>query len=110
MRWFNRVIYFNYSIICLFTLTQLTSFSLEDTINSIAGILAIVVLPFLIYLPISLRSIEPKYTFLYLRKLLICGAVVLSLKDAIYAVGIISVCNITAFILILTYKLERYRF
>jgi len=64
----------------------------------------------LICYPITLREDKPKYTFLYARKLLISGAVVLSLKDAIYAVGIISVCNFTTAILIITYKLEKYQY
>lgn len=59
----------------------------------------------MVYYAISLRVEKPKYTFLYMRKLLISGAVVLSLRDAIYAIGIISVCNLTAAVLILTYKL-----
>ena len=64
----------------------------------------------MLFYAISLRNDKPKYTFLYIRKMLISGAIVLSLKDAIYAIGIISVCNLTAAILIMTYKLEKYRY
>lgn len=78
-------------------------------INTISSVLALFSLIALIYYPISLRHDKPKYTFLYIRKLLISGAVVLSVQDAIYAVGVISVCNLTAAILIMTYKMEKYR-
>jgi len=110
MRWLNRLFYFNYSIISLFCFTQIASFDTSDSLNMMASFLSVVVLPFLIYYPISLRNSKPKYTFLLLRKLLISGAVVLSIQDAVYAIGIILVCNLTATILILTYKLEKYRF
>lgn len=66
-------------------------------------------LPLLLIYPLSLKATKPKYTFLYLRKLLISGAVVLSTQDSIYAVGIISVCNVAAALLLLTHKLEKYR-
>jgi len=40
---------------------------------------------------------------------MISAAIILSLQNAIYAIGIISVCNLTAAILILTHKKEKYR-
>lgn len=89
---------------------QLANFDTSETINMISCALALVVLVLLIYYPVSLREAKPKYTFLYARKMLISAAVVLSLKDAIYAVGIISVCNFTTAILLMTYKLEKYRY
>ena len=106
----NRVVYFNYSLISLFALVQLANFNTSTTINLLASVLALLTLIPLIYFPLSFRNDKPKYTFLYIRKLLISGAVVLSLKDAIYAIGIISVCNLTAAVLIMTYKLEKYRY
>jgi hypothetical protein len=109
LRVFNRLVYFNYSIISLFALVQLAHFSTAPTINLLSSLLALFVLLGLLYYPLHLRADKPKYTFLYVRKLLISGAVVLSVKDAIYAVGVISVCNLTAAILIMTYKLEKYR-
>ena len=107
---FNRLIYFNYSIISLFVLVQLANFNTSAGINTTSSVLAMLVLIGLLCYPISLKTDKPKYTFLYFRKLLISGAVVLSIKDAIYAIGVISVCNLTAAILILTYKMEKYRF
>jgi hypothetical protein len=59
--------------------------------------------------PYYLKNDKPKYTFLYARKLMISAAIILSLQNAIYAIGIISVCNLTAAILILTHKKEKYR-
>jgi hypothetical protein len=105
----NRVFYFNYSIISLFALTQLADFQTTSTVNLLSCALAIIVLPFLVIYPLTLRTTKPKYTFLYLRKLLISGAVVLSTQDSIYAVGIISVCNVSTALLLLTYKMEKYR-
>jgi hypothetical protein len=109
LRGFNRFVYFNYSIVALFSLVQLANFSTSSLLNALSSVMALVALLCLIFYPFTLREDKPKYTFLYLRKLLIGGAVVLSLKDAIYAIGIISVCNLTTAILILTYKLEKYR-
>ena len=106
---FNRLIYFNYSIISLFVLIQLANFNTSATINTISSALALITLLLLIYYPIHLLKDKPKFTFLYIRKLLISGAVVLSIKDAIYAVGVISVCNLTAALLLFTYKLEKYK-
>lgn len=104
LKWLNRVLYFNYSIISLFALTQLSDFRSNPSINLISCILTIIVLPFLVIYPITLRNFKPKYTFLYYRKFLISGAVVLSTQDSIYAVGIISVCNVCTALLLLTYK------
>ena len=88
----------------------MANFDTSEGINTISCALALIVLISLVCYPITLRETKPKYTFLYARKLLISAAVVLSLKDAIYAVGIISVCNFTTAILIMTYKLEKYRY
>ena len=109
LKWLNRVLYFNYSIISLFVLAQIADFELTPTINLVSCVLAIITLPFLAFYPFTLKNTKPKYTFLYLRKLLIGGAVVLSTQDSIYAVGIISVCNVCTALLLLTYKTERYR-
>lgn len=91
-------------------MVQLANFNTSSSINTLASLLSILTIILLIYYAISLRNEKPKYTFLYIRKILISGAVVLSLRDAIYAIGIISVCNLTAAVLILTYKLEKYRY
>lgn len=110
LRVFNRLVYFNYAIVSLFALVQLANFSTASTLSLLSSLLSLLVLLLLFYYAVSLREDKPKYTFLYLRKMLISGAVVLSLKDAIYAIGIMSVCNLTAAVLILTYKLEKYRY
>jgi hypothetical protein len=109
LRVFNRLLYFNYSLVSLFALVQLANFSTSAPINALSSSLALITILLLIYYPLHFRTSKPKYTFLYIRKLLISGAVVLSIKDAIYAVGVISVCNLTAAILLLTYKLEKYK-
>lgn len=103
------MLYFNYSIISLFVLAQIADFKLTPSINLVSCVLAVIALPFLFFYPFTLKNTKPKYTFLYLRKLLIGGAVVLSTQDSIYAVGIISVCNVCTALLLLTYKTERYR-
>ena len=97
-------------MVSLFALVQLANFNTTDGLNILSSVLTIPVLLLMLYFAVSLRHDKPKYTFLYIRKLLISGAVVLSLKDAIYAIGIISVCNLTAAVLIMTYKLEKYRY
>ncbi len=109
LKWLNRVLYFNYSIVSLFVLAQISDFKLSPAINLISCVLSVLVLPLLVFYPFTLKNTKPKYTFLYLRKLLIGGAVVLSTQDSIYAVGIISVCNVCTALLLLTYKQERYR-
>lgn len=103
------MVYFNFSILCLFALSQLADFSTSSPIDILSGLLAITALILCLLFAGSLRNDKPKYTFLMSRKLLIAGAVVLSIQDAIYAVGIISVCNLTAALLITTYKTEKYR-
>ena len=90
-------------------MVQLSNFNTSAGINTISSVLCIFSLIGLLYYPFTLKDEKPKYTFLYLRKFLISGAVVLSIQDAIYAIGVISVCNLTAAILILTYKMEKYR-
>lgn len=104
LKWLNRVLYFNYSIIALFALAQISDYQTSPSINLISCALAIIIIPFLVFYPFTLRNFKPKYTFLYLRKLLIGGAVVLSTQDSIYAVGIISVCNVCTALLLITYK------
>ena len=88
---------------------QIANFNTSAPINALSSALSLVIILLLMYYPLHLRTLKPKYTFLYIRKLLISGAVVLSIKDAIYAIGVISVCNLTAAILLFTYKMEKYR-
>lgn len=97
-------------MLSLFALLQLTNFDGSEPVNAAAGAAAAVVVVLLVFYPLYIRENKPKYTFLMLRKLLISGAVVLSLRDAIYAIGIMSVCNFTAVVLLYTYKLEKYRY
>ena len=108
-RWLSRVLYFNYSIISLFALLQLANFNTSDGLNALSSALAVICIPLLLLVPFAYRTLKPKYTFLYIRKLLISAAVVLSLEDPVYAIGIVSVCNLTAALLLLSYKLEIYR-
>lgn len=53
---------------------------------------------------------KPKYTFLYLRKILVASSLILGLNYPIYCIGVLSVTNITAVLLILSYKLEKWKF
>ena len=78
-RWLSRTIYFNYSIISLFALLQLVNFNTTTSINALSSALAIITVPVLLFIPLTYRKLKPKYTFLYIRKLLISSAVVLSL-------------------------------
>lgn len=105
----NRLIYFNYTALILFSFAQLTAFTTNSTINLASSLLAIAALLFLLIYAVKAGLQEHKYWFLYGRKTLIAGAIVISMKNAIYGIGIISVCNFTAAILILTHKIEQYR-
>lgn len=81
MSYLNRLIYFNYLPISIFTLTQLSSmhFSSDSLIDLIASILAIALLIGLLVYPLVIfTGNKPKYTFLMLRKLILAVAIVLS--------------------------------
>lgn len=81
MSYLNRLIYFNYLPISIFTLTQLSSmhFSSDSLIDLIASILAIALLIGLLVYPLVIfTENKPKYTFLMLRKLILAVAIVLS--------------------------------
>lgn len=81
MSYLNRLIYFNYLPISIFTLTQLSSmhFNSDSLIDLIASILAIVVLIALLVYPLVIfTGNKPKYTFLMLRKIILAVALVLS--------------------------------
>ena len=71
----NRVVYFNFLTITIYSFAQLAFISSDSVISVLTAVL---VIPFLLYWLISLRYDKPKYTFLYFRKLLIAAAVVLS--------------------------------
>ena len=52
---------------------------------------------------------KPKFTFLYARKAIIALSLLLSVNYPAYCIGIMSVSNITAILLILSYKVERWK-
>lgn len=81
MSYLNRLIYFNYLPISIFTLTQLSSmhFNSDSLIDLMASILSIVILIVLLVYPLVIfTGNKPKYTFLMLRKIILAVALVLS--------------------------------
>ena len=105
----NRFIYLNYLPICLFTFTQLNNFDVSsDSTNMFSSLLSILTLFMVIIYPFSLLKVKPKFIFLYARKLVVAASLILSVNYPAYCVGVLSVCNITALLLILAYKMEKW--
>lgn len=59
--------------------------------------------------PFSLAKDKPRYTFLYIRKIVVALSLILSVNYPAYCIGVLSVTNITAILLIHSYKLEKWR-
>lgn len=59
----------------------------------------------LTFYPFWFKDDKPKFTFLYLRKILVASSLILAVNYPIYCVSVLSVTNITAVLLILSYKL-----
>ena len=70
-----------------------------------AFILAIVIVIGIILYPFAMISDKPKFTFLYARKVVTALSLMLSVNYPAYCIGVMSVCNITAMLLIPAYKL-----
>lgn len=52
---------------------------------------------------------KPRYTFLYIRKIVVALSLILSVNYPAYCIGVLSVTNITAILLINSYKMEKWR-
>lgn len=81
MSFLNRLIYFNYLPISVFTFTQLSSiyFGSDSFVDLGASILAIFMLIGLLVFPLVIfTGNKPKYTFLMLRKLILAVVIMLS--------------------------------
>lgn len=59
--------------------------------------------------PFTLVKTKPKFTFLYARKLVTCLSLILSVNYPAYVIGVLSVCAVTAAVLIYAYKLEKWK-
>lgn len=81
MGFLNRLIYFNYLPLAVFTTGQLSvlNFSAQSTMDLVASILSIMLMVLLLSYPIFIfRGNKPKYSFLMLRKLILALALILS--------------------------------
>lgn len=101
----NRFIYFNYLPICLFTFTQISNVNTDSSVNLLAFVLAILMLFLILFYPFAFVKDKPKFTFLYARKAVVALSVILSVNYPAYCIGLLSVCSITASVLIMSYKL-----
>ena len=101
--------YFTFTFLALFSISQLWVFDFSSPVDLIASILAIFLIFLLPIFALSLLKNHSEFTLLYARKFLIAAIVVISRDSPIYIVGVISVCNLTAGILMLAYKLEKWR-
>lgn len=101
----NRFIYFNYLPLSLFTFTQLSHFDVEDPTNLFSSAVSILTLFLIVFYPFTVIKSKPKFTFLYVRKVVVAASLILSVNYPAYCIGVLSVCNITALLLIIAYKL-----
>jgi hypothetical protein len=112
MNYLNRLIYFNYSALALFTFSQLSSLSFDttsttDLISSILSFFLLIGL--LVYAWLTYSGSKPKYTFLMLRKLLLGLVVVLSVENPTYMIGVAAVLSLMSGILVGAYGMEKWR-
>lgn len=91
--------------ICLFTFEQLANIDTNDSVNVMAFVLAVLMIFGIFIYPFVVMSDKPKFTFLYARKVVTALSVMLSVNYPAYCIGVLSVCNITALLLIPAYKL-----
>ena len=83
MEYINRLVYFNYLPLCIFTLGQLTVLSFnvdsENKTDFLASVLSIILLLLLVIFPWYIfTENKPKYTFLMLKKLVLGLIIILS--------------------------------
>lgn len=112
MNYLNRLLYFNYLPLAVFTFAQLSSLSftmdsLTDVIGSILSfpvLLGLLAYPWLLY-----SGNKPKYTFLMLRKLVLGLIVVISVENPTYMIGVTAVVSIMTGILVGAYGMEKWQ-
>ena len=78
----------------------------SDTFSSVLAILLFIPL---ILFPIYMHNTKPKYTFLTVRKIVLSIALVLSINYATYMIGVCAVVSLTSAVLIMAYKLEKWK-
>ena len=100
MNFINRFIYFAFTTLSLYTFTQLWALNFSYTMDMVASALAILLVLLMPIYTIVLIKDHTKFSFLYARKILITLSIILSTENPIYVIGVISVCNLTAGILI----------
>lgn len=106
MGFLNRLVYFNYLPLSVFTFGQLSvlKFSSESITDLIASVLSIVTLISLLLYPIFIfKGNKPKYAFLMIRKLILGLALVLSVENSTYMIGVTAVISIMSGILVGAY-------
>lgn len=106
MGFINRLVYFNYLPLSVFTFGQLTvlKFDAKSLTDFLGSILSIFVVIGLIVFPWYIFSGDkPKYTFLMLRKLVLGLILVLSMENPTYMIGVTAVISIMTGILVGAY-------
>jgi len=80
---------------------------LSGSINLVSSLLSVITfIGVVLFGPILMVwHQKPSFTFLYARKAVIAGSLILSVNYPAYSIGVLAVCNVTALLLILTYKL-----
>ena len=78
----------------------------SDTAASVFAILLII--PLIIY-PIYIFKIKPKYAFLCVRKIILSLALTLSINYATYMIGVCAIVSLISSILVMAYKLEKWK-
>lgn len=112
MKFLNRLIYFNYLPLALFTFSQMAclKFDASSTADLAASIISFFLLAGLLLYPwITYSENKPKYTFLMLRKLVLALVNVLSVENPTYMIGVGAVMSIMSGILVGTYGMEKWR-
>lgn len=102
----NRLVFFNYLPISVFTITQLSVlyFSPDSMNDMIASALSIIILIGLLVFPLFVFSGDkPKYTFLMLRKIILSIALLLSVSNPTYMIGVTAIMSIMTGILVGAY-------
>lgn len=108
----NRLVYFNYLPLAVFTFAQLSSlkFAADSLTDLIGSVLSFLILIGLLVYPWFLYSgNKPKYTFLMLKKLVLGLIVVLSAESPTYMIGVTAVVSIMTAILVGAYGMEKWR-
>lgn len=112
MDWLNRLIYWNYLPLSVFTFAQLSSTYFEQgSPEDVAGsVLAILLTVGLVLYPIFVwKGNKEKYTFLMVRKLVLSLVLVFTTKDPTYMIGVTAVMALVSAILVGAYSVEKWK-